>query len=204
MNGALGGQPFSNPTRFNIRSNKSLAGFDVPHRVVLSYIYELPVKTSSKVVNAVAGNWSVAGVTSFDNGLPFFPLLTTDNENIGTVGGRNTEFPDVVGNPNAISQRTPQHWLNTDAFAVPRPFTVGNAGRFIVRADKFANWDFSVFKRWPFQEKRSVELRGEFFNLFNNVNFGYPGGLLNTPQFGVVSSTRNPGRQTQFGLKVHF
>jgi len=81
---------------------------------------------------------------------------------------------------HAISQRTPQHWLNTDAFAVPRPFTVGNAGRFIVRADKFANWDFSVFKRWPFQEKRSVELRGEFFNLFNNVNFGYPGGLLNT------------------------
>jgi len=40
VNGALGGQPFSNPTRFNIRSNKSLAGFDVPHRVVLSYIYE--------------------------------------------------------------------------------------------------------------------------------------------------------------------
>lgn len=134
----------------------------------------------------------------------FSPLLTTDNENIGTVGGRNTEFPNVVGDPNAIAQRTPQHWFNTDAFAVPAPYTVGNAGRFVVRADKFLNWDFSVFKKWPFQEKRSLELRGEFFNLFNNVNFGYPGGLLNTPQFGVVSSTRNSGRQTQLGMKLHF
>jgi len=203
VNGGLGGQPFSNPTRFNGRSNKGLAGYDVPHRLVASYIYELPVKTSSRAVNAVVSNWSLAGVVTFDSGLPYFPLLTADNENIGTVAGRNTEFPDLVGNPKSGSP-TIRQWFNTAAFRLPTFGTVGNAGRFALRADGFANWDFSVYKRWPFKESRHVEFRGEFFNFFNNVNFGYPGGLLGTPQFGLVSSQRNAGRQVQLTAKIGF
>jgi len=204
VNGGLGGQPFANPTRFNARANKGPAGYDVPHRVAISYVYELPVKPKSKVANAIVGNWALAGVVTFDNGLPFYPLLTTDNENIGTVGGRNTQTPNLVGDPEAISQKTPQQWFNTAAFAVPPAFTIGNAGRNILRADGFENVDFSLFKRWPFQESRHVELRAEFFNFFNHTNFGYPGALLGTPQFGQVSSTRNPGRQAQIGLKIRF
>lgn len=204
VNGGLGGQPFANPTRFNVNTNKGPAGFDVPHRVAISYVYELPVKPKNKVANAILGNWATAGVLTFDNGLPFYPLLTTDNENIGTVGGRNTQTPNLVGDPKAVAERTPQVWFNTAAFAVPPAFTVGNVGRNILRADGYENFDFSVFKRWPFQESRHVELRGEFFNFFNHTNFGYPGALVGTPQFGQVSSTRNPGRQVQVGLKIRF
>lgn len=205
VNGGLFGQPFSNPTRFNAKDNKGLAGYDIPHRVVVSYIYELPVKFSNKVANAVAANWSLAGVVAFDSGTPYFPLLTTDNENIGGVPGRFTQFPNLVGDPDSIAKRTPQRWFNTDAYAVPPQFTSGNAGRRAFRADGFANLDFSVFKRWPFQEgSRHVELRGEFFNFFNNVNFANPGALVGTPQFGGISSTRNAGRQVQLGLKIHF
>src|SRR4030095_14293999 len=113
-------------------------------------------------------------------------------------------FPNLVGDPKAVSEKTPQKWFNTAAFAVPPAFTVGNAGKNILRADGFENFDFSVFKRWPFQESRHVELRGEFFNLLNHTNFGYPGSFLATPQFGQVASTRNPGRQVQVGLKIRF
>ena len=193
---------FARPTRFNARANKGPAGFDVPHRVAISYVYELPVKPKNKVANAILGNWATAGVLTFDNGLPFSLFLTTDNENTGS--GIWTQFPNLVGDPKAVSEKTPQKWFNTAAFAVPPAFTVGNAGKNILRADGFENFDFSVFKRWPFQESRHVELRGEFFNLLNHTNFGYPGSFLATPQFGQVASTRNPGRQVQVGLKIRF
>ncbi len=203
VNGGLGGQPFSNPTRFNIRANKAVAGYDVPQRLVVSYIYQVPVQTRSRMMNALVSNWSIAGNVSFDSGLPFVPLLSSDNENIGVVPGRNTQFPDVTGS-TIESSPTAARWFNTSAFRLPSFGTIGNAGRLALRGDGFANMDLSLFKRWPFKENRFVEVRGEFFNALNNVNFGYPGGLFGTPQFGKVSSQRNAGRQVQLTVKIGF
>ena len=58
-------------------------------------------------------------------------------------------------------------------------------------------------KAWKFGERRSLELRGEFFNVFNHANFGFP-ATSGTSQFGTVSSTLNPGRQVQVAAKIHF
>jgi hypothetical protein len=198
------GYPFASPTRFNIHRLKGPAGFDIPQRFVLSYVYEVPVKTSSKLANALVGNWSIAGIVQIDKGLPITPLLSSDNENIGSIPGRITSFPNLVGDPNAIATRTPASWFNTAAFAVPSAFTAGNAGRNIIRADGLKNWDFSVFKQIPFKESRRFEVRAEFFNLVNNTTFGIPTYLVDTPQFGRVFSARKSGRQIQLGGKVHF
>ena len=152
VNGGLGGQPFSNPTRFNTSINKGLAGYDVPHRLVASYIYELPVKTNSKVANAIVSNWSLAGSVTFDSGLPYFPLLTADNENIGTVAGRNTEFPDLIGDPRAGTPNV-QRWFNTDAFRLPAFGTVGNAGRFALRVRWLCQLGLFGFQALAFPRK---------------------------------------------------
>jgi hypothetical protein len=66
------------------------------------------------------------------------------------------------------------------------------------------NDDLSLAKVWKFREKAAFELRGEFFNVFNHANFGYPGTTIATAQFGTVSSTLNPGRQVQLAAKIHF
>jgi hypothetical protein len=63
------------------------------------------------------------------------------------------------------------------------------------------NDDLSPAKSWIVREHRSVELRGEFFNLFNHTNFGFPGSIVGTSQFGTISSTLNPGRQVQVAAK---
>jgi hypothetical protein len=47
-------------------------------------------------------------------------------------------------------------------------------------------------------------LRGDFFNVFNHPNFGYPGDSMGTAQFGLVGNTRNSGRQVQIIAKIHF
>jgi hypothetical protein len=201
--GGAVGQPWSNPTRYNLRQFRARAGYDIPHRLVVSGIYEIPARTANRVVNAVVANWALSTIATFDAGLPYTVWLASDNENIGPPGGRYTEFPNLVGDP-AEAERSVFRWFNTDAFALPPPFTRGNAGRNILRADGFSNVDFSVYKRFPFHESRYAELRGEFFNFTNTTTFATPNSLLGTPQYGTVSGVRNSGRQIQLALKLSF
>ena len=196
--------PWSNPTRYNLAQFRARAGYDIPKRLAISGIYELPVKTSSRIANALVANWSMSAIASFDSGLPYTVFLASDNENIGPVPGRYTEFPNLVGDPSAISNKSVFRWFNTAAFALPAAYTKGNAGRNILRADPLANLDFSAFKRWPFLDKRYLEFRGEFFDFPNHTTFTTPNGLLGTPQYGTVTATRNSGRQVQLALKLHF
>ena len=203
-NGGVSGQVTSNPTRFNSKLNKGPAGFDIRHVLAASNVWAIPGKTNHRLLDAVVAGWTVSNVLSIRSGLPFSVYLGNDNENIGSVGGRFIQYPDLVGDPNAIANRGPAQWFNKTAFAVPALYTVGAAGRNILRTGTFVNDDFSLAKSWPFLERRSVELRGEFFNVFNHANFGYPGQTLGTVQFGAISSTLNGGRTVQLVAKVHF
>jgi hypothetical protein len=47
-----------------------------------------------------------------------------------------------------------------------------------------------------------VEFRAEFFNVFNNVNFGLPSNTVLGSGFGIISKTAGPSRQIQFSLKL--
>ena len=192
------------PTRINVRSWKGPSGWDVPQRFAASYVYEIPIKIASGLVNALVANWSLSGIISVDNGVPYSARLTSDPANIGTVPGRYEEFPNLVGDPHAISHRSTQQWFNTAAFQIPASYTFGNAGRNILRTDGIKAWNAAAFKRWPFAEARFVELRGEFFNILNRTTFGYPGFIADSPQFGKQSSTFVSGRQIQIALKLHF
>jgi hypothetical protein len=194
---------FATPTRFDLGEFKGPAGFDVRQVFNASYVYEIPVKTQNKWANAAITHWSLSGIVSASSGVPYVAYLASDNENIGTVG-RYNEFPDIVGDPNAISRRTANEWFNTTAYAVPPFGTAGHAGKHALYSDPLINWDSSIFKRWPFGETRDVEFRAEFFDFLNLSSFNPPGTLLGTPQFGTISGTRQGGRQIQFALKLHF
>lgn len=203
-NASLGGNPTSNATRFNLAANKAVAGFDIPQNFVTSFVYTIPGKTGSKLANQFIADWNVSAIITAYSGLPYSVFLGTDVANIGTVSGRYTQYPNLVGDPNAIANRTPHLWFNTAAFAQPAQYTFGNAGRNILRTDDMNNINFSIFKRFPFMEKRDFELRGDFFDLTNQTSFGYPSDTIGTSQFGTVSNTRNSGRQVQLAAKIHF
>ena len=124
--------------------------------------------------------------------------------NIGTVPGRYEEFPNLIGNPNTIPNRQPQQWFNTAAFQIPTTGTFGDAGRNILRTDGIKSWNASLLKQWPLPRTRAIEVRGEFFNILNRTSFGYPGFIVDSPQFGKQSTTFVSGRQVQVALKLHF
>jgi len=202
-NAHIYGMPFENPTRYNLGLNKGPAGFDMTNVINVSYIYNLPVKTRSRLANAVAGGWSTSGEIHFDSGPPYYVLLPSDNENIGT-GNRDVEFPNLVSNPNTGFTQSLKEWFNTAAYVEPPFGTRGYAGRHALYADPESEWDMAIYKEWHFTEDKYLEFRAEFFNFLNSHTFDPAGVLMGTPQFGTISAVRQGGRQMQFALKVHF
>ena len=97
----------------------------------------------------------------------------------------------------------------------------GNVGRNVLRGPGQVNIDFSVIKRFPIRESKNIELRAEFFNLLNHVNFANPisnlsavpstsidpntGAIIGSPgDFGRIVSTSNNPRLVQFAVKLNF
>ena len=146
------------------------------------------------------GGISILGFGTFQSGAPFTVNLPSDNANIGTGPAQR---PDVLRNPN-IENQTPEHWFDTTAFATPRAFTFGNAGRNIVFGDGLANIDLSAVRQFKIRDRFTLQARAEFFNAFNHTNFAdAPGRIAFTPSFGRYFAAENP-RQVQLALKLLF
>ena len=73
----------------------------------------------------------------------------------------------------------------------------------MVQGPGYQQWDFSAFKNIPIRESRSLQLRGEFFNVFNHANFRLPNNDISSPNFGKISEAL-PGRLVQLALKFLF
>ena len=197
------------------------ADFDVRHRFVLSYAYELPfgkdkpfLGNASGAWNQIIGGWQVAGITTASTGNWYTPTdISTDLSNAdggGTVG--NASRPNVIANPNG-KPCAPNTLFNTCAFATNTiQGSFGNARRNIILGPGFQNWDISLFKAFPLNERSRFEFRAEFFNAFNHVNpdFADPNAFveniateLGSPGFGQAQAAREP-RFIQFALKFYF
>ncbi len=198
------------------------ADFDVRHRFVFSYIYDLPFgrgqllgKNSSGFVNQIIGNWQMSGVFSAATGNYYTAtdIVPVSNSDCGGTVGFYCSRPNVVGNPNA-SPCIPGTLFNTCAFEHNTiQGTFGNAGRNIIEGPGYRTWDTSLVKQFPVREQMHFEFRAEFFNVLNHVNylFGQFGAISAEPTplelgqsgFGFPLSARAP-RQIQFALKFYF
>jgi hypothetical protein len=60
-----------------------------------------------------------------------------------------------------------------------------------------------LFKNTAFgpENRLRLQFRAELFNLFNRVQFGFPGQVIGNPQFGIVSSQVNEPRLLQLALR---
>jgi len=204
----------------NLKAERSLSSQDVPQRLVVSYVLDLPFGQGKKFLsnvngswNTVVGDWGIDGVTTFQRG---FPLVFGNGvANDATLFGAGSR-PNVAAGCEKMSAGSAVTrlggWFNTACFAAPPDFTFGNESRVdaSLRADGVNNFDFAVFKRFFFGEGGAgIESRVEFFNLMNRTQFGPPNTTCctaNNPNFGFVTSTApgtNP-RLVQFAMKIFF
>jgi hypothetical protein len=114
----------------------------------------------------------------------------------------------VIGS-GGLSNPTINDWFNTNDFVVPQAYTIGNAGRNILRAPGLQNWDVSLLKDFRFTERRYLQFRGEFFNVFNHPNFaladtGLPNANIEDKVHGGQITSANDPRIVQLALKLYF
>jgi carboxypeptidase family protein len=190
----------------NPQLDRGLSAFDLRHRFVTSFDYELPFfRSSAKAVQHVLGGWRWSGIVTLQSGRPFTVADSADpNRDGDTVADRT----NVIRDPNLPNdQRTTARWFDTAAF---QRFTtaqaphLGNAGRNIVFSDGVINFDMGLTKAFSFGTEKAFEVRWEVFNLFNHPNYGVPVNDFNSPNFGRVLSTTTTERQMQFGFKFVF
>ncbi|HYP52451.1 MAG TPA: TonB-dependent receptor [Pyrinomonadaceae bacterium] len=206
------GDPNFPQNSYNLRAERGRSNFDVRHRLSVSYSYDLPfgrnraLLSDSGWLTSLASGWQTFGILTLQTGRPFTVALIQEFDNSGT--GRSTlgfganDRPNLVGDPNS-GPRTPERWFNTAAFQFPAPGTFGNAGRNIVNGPGYENFNASLVKNTYFGERLNLQLRAEFFNLFNHPNFNLPDNFLGSPTFGQITSARDP-RHIQFGAKLLF
>lgn len=211
---SLGSQPF------NRRLDRSVASFDVPHRFVVSAVYDLPSPAKSGVLKQIFGGFQLSGIYSIQSGAvesPFIggvdlnndgssfndrPAIANPNAPIGSVAFSN-DFCDV---PSATGFCTNDFatpiTLNNARFVVDPTIRTGLAGRNVLRGPRQSGLDMSLTKsfRIPFKSDygSTLEFRADFFNVLNHPNFA-PGtgdvtdSTFNDP-FSFGEGTRRSGR----------
>jgi hypothetical protein len=211
---------------YNIRADRSVAGYDLPHILSVSFTINSPFgagkrfSNSNGAVNYILGNWQLSSIYTFTSGQPFTVTVPGDvaNVNGGVSPPYNSERANLTGNPNSgscpssVSGGTPTPvgsvgcWFNTSAFAVPDAFTFGDSGRNAFRAGRFNNVDLTIARSFPFKEKFSVLFRSDAFNLFNHPNLGIPDATVGDLNFGRVTGLRTNDnmRVLQLSLRLTF
>lgn len=194
-NGEAGG---SIQNVYNRAGEKAVSGEDIPQRLVVNYLYELPFGPGKKYLSAgplavILGGWELSGISTFSKERPLGITATGGSFLPGT---RRPNLPD--------GERTFLRWFNTAAFAFPAtPYALGNVSRLLpnTRRPGFQIWDLSLQKNTRLKESINLEFRAEFFNAFNKTNFLAPNTQLGNAAFGQITAARTP-RQIQFALKL--
>jgi hypothetical protein len=197
---------------------KMISDLDVPHRLSVSGILELPfgkgrrfLSDADGLLNVLVGGWQLQGVYTYQSGFPI-PFGAYNATSAVTSG-------DLFYNGGEISIGTPttDRWFNTDVFTSILNSTSNNASpvnhlrtlpyRFDdVRRDAINNIDLSLLKTVDLGREMKLELRAEFINAFNEAYFPFPVTGATSTTFGQVTASNqaNYARRAQLGVKLVF
>jgi hypothetical protein len=191
------------------RVERGLSDWDMHHRMVFSFNWNLPfgkgrkfLSNASGVTDALLGGWQMTGILNLQSGTPFTAIIATNQANTQNSGALR---PNALANGNLPrSQRSVDRWFDKNAFALPDLFTYGNAGRNTLIGPGINNLDFGLYKNFRLSERWQLQFRSEFYNLTNTPHFGLPNQTVDQPQGGTITGLSTPPRQIQFALKLIF
>jgi len=209
---AAGNQSFPRDS-LDLGPERGNSDFDVRHRMVLNYTWQLPVGNGTRRWNQGAAgyllaNWGISGITIFSGGLPYDIFTAVDTQHTG-FASRPFYDSKVMALPSSDPRTQtgpPLAYFSDPAFGSP-----GNIGRNVFRGPGINDTDMVVSKRFGIHGRLNLDMRLEFYNLFNRVQFNQPDNLIaDAADFGhstaeVVRPDGTTGaRQVQVGLKLTF
>jgi hypothetical protein len=196
-----------NPRRpqdsFDIRNERGLSTLDRPHKLMISWVYELPkFKSSNFVLDRALAGWQINGTYIAESGQPVTALSGIDaNGNFDSAGDRALVNPSAsalrgtgvdyvirnsLSGATSVVSGTPDDALvvgylaqdPTAKFVVAEAGTISTAGRNTVRAPGLNNWNLSLFRNVRVAEKKNVQFRIELFNAFNHRQYSLGKGTF--------------------------
>lgn len=177
------------------RPVKELNANDIPHRLVVSGIYELPFGPGKTIGGQTRGfaarlieNMQLNVVYMAQGGVP---LEISGAESVG----RSAKLPK--------DQRTVDNWFDRTAFRLRQPLELTKTARLPdVRSGGKNNFDISFFKTTQITESVRLQFRAESFNAMNRPEWSSPTTAFTNANFTRVLSTNTFNRQFQFALKL--
>ena len=181
-----------------------LSSFDVAHRFVASFVWNLPFgrgerwgPDASGLKQAIIGGWQLNGIWLWQSGLPMTIWALDLGGALDTGSGLNRA--NVVGDVRT-GGGTVEEWFNTAAFAQPALGEYGNSSRGILRGPGINNLDLGLFKNFVIGPT-TLQLRVEAFNALNHPQYLLVSTFSWVPNFGVVTVARE-ARIVQLGVKL--
>jgi len=220
-------QDFSNLSQ----AAHTLTGYDQTHIVKGFVSYELPfgkgrrwLANQGRIVNGIAGGWTLAGILLYYSGQPF-EVSTTSNSYYPLWGNilPNFNLSGYTGpsNPNRYQAPLPgQQTVPTVDFYMPSSVAsnpaagqlgTGPAAISALRCPGGANENASILKYFPFgeEERYKLSFRAEFYNVFNRHYYNINGCGGNTSSigadnFGQIYGVLDNPRTGQFAVRFEF
>ena len=214
------GRPFGDPLQAAFETGPS--DFDHTHRVVTSYVWDLPQLTGKNSFERWSlGGWQWSGIFTLVTG-DALTILAGRDQSKTNLGGDRAQFIGTASQYGGVAPpssrsgcpNTPGDicvpWLDTALFTQPAVGTFGNVGKGAFRGPTNWNMDMGLHKTfypWGSHENLSVQLRGEFFNIFNHSQLNATSSAntvtASSANFGSIRAANDP-RIIQLGLKVSF
>ena len=214
-------------TTYEQTFTNALSSSDVPRRLVVSYLYELPFGqgkpfATKGVGSAVLGGWKTSGIYTYTTGLPFTVSAPSSLSDLIDINGMATALPNLVGKPKIVG--SPSCWFYTPTVACQAlsPNTAaawslpsstdpyGNGGTNTLRGPHTDVFDFALMRDFNLYKRTKLQFRWEVFNLTNSVLFAQPNSTLpNTDDqtnssVGTITSLAGDPRFMQFALRLSF
>jgi len=208
---------------YNPRAEYGRSVLDVPHRVILAPIVELPFGSGRRWANGggvadwLIGGWTVSSVVNLQSGFPINVQQAADSRL--SLGGTSTaNRPDLTGTAIATSGgledrlATADHptatWLNPAAFSLAAAGTFGNTPRTItaVRTAGQYNVDAVLLKNFRFGGSKVGQMKVEVLNMLNrpNVRTIQGANTVGSSNFGQTTIQAGFMRIAQLMLRFSF
>lgn len=197
--------------QYNRRLERARCDTDIPDNLTASYVWDLPfgrgrrVDIRNPILDGFLGGWELSGITSMISGVP---LTITTSGDIAEVGTGNQRGNATGIATSKLDPRTNGlKGFNTAAYSVPVVGRFGNLGRNTQRGFGVNDWDLGINKNFGIPrigEAGRLQVRAEFFNVWNHTQFSGIGTVVNQPAtFGIVNSALSP-RTLQLAMKLYF
>ena len=159
--------------------------FDRRGNLNISGAYEIQ-SLNNHIARVLATGWRISPIFRYLTGAPF--TITTGIDR-ALDDNTATQRPNQIA-PNVYGSSF-LGYLNPLAFAQPAIGTLGNMGTYNVFGPGLFEVDVALSRVFPIRERKTIEIRGEAYNLPNFFQRGNPGTGLSSNTFGQITSVYN-------------